>query len=120
MKMSKEKIVILMSKENKEKIINLFENIKKHFDDTDANDKLVIDYIDNGICAHVYHNSRKYSNPILGQFTSDLTVQSLDDDGYSFMIIVYGNNHKKTTSLIKKTPDFDEMIHLIKGFYNWD
>ena len=102
MKMSKEKIVILMSKENKEKIINLFENIKKHFDDTDANDKLVIDYIDNGICAHVYHNSRKYSNPILGEFTSDLSVESWDDS-YCFMIIVYGNNHKKTTSLIKNT-----------------
>ena len=106
------------NKEKKEKMIALFENIKKNFDDTAARDKLVIDYINYGIRVLVFHNITRLKNPTLCEFTSELTVQRLDD-GYCFMIVILGKQKKKTV-YIKKTPDFDVMMHVIKGFYNWD
>ena len=109
----------MSEKENRERFITLFENIQKHFDDTAARDKLVIDYIDCGIRALVFHNITRNNNPTICELTSELSIYSLDDS-YCFMIMVYGKHKKKKAAIIKKTKSYDEMIHDIKGFYNWD
>ena len=96
--------------------VPVFENIKKHFDNTIANDSLEITYLDNGLNIDIMHNRTK---DILGEYQSLLRIECIGDE-YHYYIMIYDNNGKDSVALDGKTTDVDKMITDIKNVYNWD
>ena len=106
-------------RDNRKKLfVPEFINIKKHFDDTDANDKLIVTNVENGVIVEVYHNSTKNHKPILGDFTSNLTAEIIGGE-YHYLILIHKG--PGDTELFKgKTDSAEKMISKIKNVYNWD